>query len=93
MGQHGFADHVADSVDRRIGCLELLIYLDETARTDLHLGILKAFDFGVRLAAYRNEHFVEGLFLLYRRSLLRLFRFETHTYAALVFLHCRNRGV
>ena len=54
VSQHGFSDHVSDGVDGGVVCLELFVYLDESARTDFDLTLVQAGDFGIRLASDRH---------------------------------------
>ena len=86
--QHGLADHVADGVNRGIVGLQLLVYLNESARADLNLSLVQAGNFGIRLASHRHQNFVEDLF-----ALLDLRAVEGHADAVGFLFHRGNGGV
>ena len=51
MRQHGFADYVSDGVDGGVVGLQLLVDLDESARTDFDLSFVEAGNFGIGFAS------------------------------------------
>jgi len=63
VGEHGFADYIADGVDGRIGSLKLFVHFDETFGADFDLSLVEAGDFRVGLAADGDQDAVEELFL------------------------------
>ena len=65
VGEHGFADYIADGVDSGVVGLQLFVYLDESALADFDLSLFQAGDFGVGLASDRNQNFVEELFAFF----------------------------
>ena len=61
VGQHGFADHVADGVDRRIVGLQLLVHLNESACAHFNCVLSRPGNFRIRFAPHRYQNFVENL--------------------------------
>ena len=88
VGEHGFADHVADRVDGRIVGLELLVDLDEALRADLDFCFFQAGNFGVRLAADRDQNFFENFL-----ALLHVGSVESGSNAAAFFFQRFHRRV
>jgi hypothetical protein len=45
VSKHGFTDDIANRIDAGIIGLQLLVYLDEATRADMHAGLFEAGDF------------------------------------------------
>ena len=86
--QHGLADHVADGVNGRIVRLQLLVHLDEPARTDLHSRLVQPWDFGVGLASDGHEHAIEHFLAFFHVG-----SFERGADAAAFVFHRSDGGV
>src|ERR1700680_3969977 len=86
--QHGFAHDVADGVNGGIVCLQLLIYLNETALADFDLSFLQTRDLGIRLASHRNQDLVEELLAFFYLGAV-----ESDADSAGFFFHGSDGGV
>ena len=67
VGQHRITRNIANRINRRIGCLHVFVDLDESARTDFDICVLKARDGRVRRTSdgYQNL-FEDPLAFLHR---------------------------